>query len=60
MHFIKNLQHLPGLHLVNGSWWCSWRVSHGATDAYGCYALRGKVRVHDLHATILHLLGLDR
>ena len=33
--------------------------SHGATDDYGFYAVQDKVHVHDLHATILHLLGLD-
>ncbi|HSQ54994.1 MAG TPA: DUF1501 domain-containing protein [Gemmata sp.] len=33
--------------------------SHGATDDYGYYATEKKVHVHDLHATILHLLGLD-
>ncbi len=32
---------------------------HGATDDYGYYAVEGKVHLHDLHATILHLLGLD-
>ena len=32
---------------------------HGATDDYGWYAERDKVHIHDLHATILHLLGLD-
>ena len=32
---------------------------HGATDDYGYYAAREKVHMHDLHATILHLLGLD-
>ncbi len=32
---------------------------HGRTDDYGFYAVDGKVHVHDLHATILHLLGLD-
>ena len=32
---------------------------HGATDDYGYYAVQDKVHVHDLHATILHLLGLD-
>jgi uncharacterized protein (DUF1501 family) len=32
---------------------------HGATDEFGWHALRDKVHVHDLHATILHLLGLD-
>jgi len=33
--------------------------SHGATDDYGYYAAEGRVHMHDLHATILHLLGLD-
>lgn len=32
---------------------------HGATDAVGLRAAEGKVHVHDLHATILHLLGFD-
>ncbi len=32
---------------------------HGATDEYGYKAVKGRVHVHDLHATILHLLGLD-
>jgi hypothetical protein len=32
---------------------------HGATDAVGLRAEVDRVHVHDLHATILHLLGLD-
>ncbi len=32
---------------------------HGATDDYGYFAERDKVHMHDLHATILHLMGLD-
>jgi hypothetical protein len=32
---------------------------HGATDEYGYFAVQDKVHMHDLHATILHLLGLD-
>ncbi len=32
---------------------------YGATDEYGYFAVENKVHVHDLHATILHLLGLD-
>jgi Protein of unknown function (DUF1501) len=31
----------------------------GATDDFGYYAAENKVHMHDLHATILHLLGLD-
>jgi len=33
--------------------------SHGATDEYGFFAQQGKVHIHDMHATILHLLGMD-
>lgn len=33
--------------------------SFGATDAYGAKAVENPVHVHDLHATILHCLGLD-
>lgn len=32
---------------------------HGATDEYGWHAVQDKVHVHDLHATILHLMGFD-
>lgn len=32
---------------------------YGATDDYGYYAAEDKVHIHDLHATVLHLLGLD-
>jgi hypothetical protein len=32
---------------------------HGATDEFGFAAVERRVHVHDLHATILHLLGLD-
>jgi uncharacterized protein (DUF1501 family) len=33
--------------------------SYGETDDYGFYAVRDKVHVHDFHATLLALLGLD-
>lgn len=33
--------------------------AHGATDNLGFQAVENKVHMHDLHATILHLLGLD-
>jgi uncharacterized protein (DUF1501 family) len=32
---------------------------HGATDEFGFQAVENKVHVHDLHATILWLLGFD-
>lgn len=34
-------------------------MAHGATDEFGHLAVEKKVHMHDLHATILHLLGLD-
>jgi hypothetical protein len=34
-------------------------LAYGATDEFGCAAVDKKVHVHDLHATILHLMGLD-
>jgi len=33
--------------------------SYGETDEFGYLAVENKVHMHDLHATILHLLGLD-
>ena len=33
--------------------------THGATDEYGFNAVEDRVSVHDLHATILHQLGID-
>lgn len=32
---------------------------YGATDEYGYYAVENKLEIHDLHATLLHLLGLQ-
>jgi hypothetical protein len=34
-------------------------MAYGATDEFGFRAVEKKVHVHDLHATILHLMGLD-
>ncbi|MFK8110992.1 MAG: DUF1501 domain-containing protein [Rubripirellula sp.] len=34
-------------------------MTYGETDDFGFKAVTNKVHVHDLHATILHLLGLD-
>ena len=32
---------------------------HGATDDFGFKAVENRVHIHDLHATVLHLLGLN-
>ena len=34
-------------------------LSYGATDEFGHKAVEDKVHMHDLHATLLHLMGLD-
>lgn len=34
-------------------------ISHGATDDFGYKAVVDPVHVHDLHATMLHLMGID-
>jgi hypothetical protein len=34
-------------------------LRYGKTDEYGYFAVENKMHVHDLHATLLHLLGLD-
>jgi hypothetical protein len=50
-------------HLVFSSWLAGGGVKgglvHGRSDDYGIGVAEGKVHVHDLHATILYLLGLD-
>ena len=32
---------------------------YGATDEYGYKAVEDRVEMHDMHATLLHLLGID-
>jgi len=34
-------------------------ITHGATDDFGYYGVEGQVHINDLHATMLHLMGLD-
>jgi hypothetical protein len=34
-------------------------LMYGATDEHGMHAVENRVHVHDLHATILHLMGID-
>jgi len=34
-------------------------IGHGRTDEFGYNAVEDVVHVHDLHATMLHLLGID-
>ena len=34
-------------------------VAHGATDEFGFRAVENRVNIHDLHATLLHQMGID-
>ena len=34
-------------------------ITHGVTDDFGYYGIEGQVHFNDLHATMLHLMGLD-
>ena len=34
-------------------------IRYGATDEFGYHAIEDRMTIHDLHATILHILGLD-
>ena len=34
-------------------------IAYGGTDEFGYQAVEKRVHVHDLHATVLHLMGLD-
>jgi hypothetical protein len=34
-------------------------IAYGSTDDYGYFAQEDKVHIHDLHATMLHLLGMN-
>lgn len=34
-------------------------ISYGATDELGVHAVENRISVHDLHATILHLMGVN-
>jgi hypothetical protein len=34
-------------------------MTYGATDDYGYYAVEDRTEIHDLHATMLYLLGID-
>jgi hypothetical protein len=34
-------------------------LCHGATDEFGFKAVEDRVSIHDLHATLLHVMGVD-
>jgi hypothetical protein len=62
-HAERNARGREHHHQVFSSWLAGGGVKagivHGASDDIGSAPSEGRVHVHDLHATILHLLGLD-
>ena len=44
---------------LDGRWWCKGGSSVGRTDDFGYKAIEDKWEIHDLHATMLHLLGIE-
>jgi arylsulfatase A-like enzyme len=51
--------HIKGFSLWMAGGGIKGGVTHGATDDFGYNAVENVVTVHDLHATMLHQLGID-
>jgi uncharacterized protein (DUF1501 family) len=51
--------HIKGFSLFLAGGGIKGGISHGATDDLGYFAVEDVVSVHDLHATMLYLLGID-
>jgi hypothetical protein len=51
--------HIKGFSMVLAGGGIKGGVTHGATDDFGYNAVTDVVHVRDLHATMLHLLGID-
>ena len=51
--------HIKGFSMVLAGGGIKAGLTHGATDEFGYHAIEDVVHVRDLHATMLHLLGID-
>ena len=51
--------HIKGFSLLMAGGGIKPGITYGATDELGYHAVENRVSVHDLHATMLHLLGID-
>jgi uncharacterized protein (DUF1501 family) len=51
--------HIKGFSMLLAGGGTRGGIAHGATDDLGYHAVEDIVSVHDLHATMLHLLGVD-
>ena len=48
-----------GVHRIAGGRGCEGGYAFGETDEFGINIVANPVHVHDYHATILHLMGMD-
>ena len=51
--------HIKGFSMALAGGGIKGGITHGATDEFGYHAIENVVPVRDLHATMLHLLGID-
>jgi hypothetical protein len=51
--------HIKGFSMVLAGGGIKGGITHGATDDFGYFTVADPVHVRDLHATMLHLLGID-
>jgi uncharacterized protein (DUF1501 family) len=51
--------HIKGFSMVLAGGGIRGGITHGATDDFGYFTVADPVHVRDLHATMLHLLGID-
>ncbi len=51
--------HIKGFSMVLAGGGIKGGITHGETDEFGYHAVKDIVHVRDLHATMLHLLGID-
>jgi uncharacterized protein (DUF1501 family) len=51
--------HIKGFSMVLAGGGIKRGITHGETDEFGYHAVKDIVHVRDLHATMLHLLGID-
>ncbi len=51
--------HIKGFSLFMAGGGVKAGITHGATDDFGYHAVQDVVEVHDLHATIMHIMGID-
>jgi hypothetical protein len=59
MHFIGRDHHSDAFTIWMAGGGIKPGVSYGETDELGYYGVKDRVHIHDMHATMLHLMGMD-